>query len=305
MVNSSIPNCDRGIVFNIQRYSLHDGDGIRTIVFMKGCPLRCAWCANPESQAANIELSLKTMHCIGCRSCEVHCPHQAIRFLDGKPTIARELCTVCGNCEQACNTGAMSLMGQEMTVEEVFHQVISDRPFFDASNGGVTFSGGEPLMQPHFLKNALRRFHEANISTVLETCGFASKEILESVQSYVDTFYFDIKLMDSEMHKKFTSVSNERILSNLAHLQRTGSRVLVRMPLIPGVNDSKENLVATGMYLKKIDIPEIQLLPYHSYGASKYPTIGRAYKFHSHVPSTEEMENARKILVGCGVKVKI
>ena len=160
-------------------------------------------------------------------------------------------------------------------------------------------------MQPHFLKGALQRFKEAGVSTVIETCGFAPKEVLESVHPLVDTFYFDVKLMDSEEHKKYTGVPNEIILSNLAYLQEAGCHILVRTPLIPGVNDSEENLLATGKYLKRIGVPEIQLLPYHSYGASKYPTIGKEYAFSSRTPTAEEMEHAKNILVGCDVKVKI
>lgn len=295
----------KGTIFNIQRFSLHDGGGIRTIVFLKGCPMRCAWCANPESQTQAVELSVKSMYCIGCKSCEKCCPNGAIHCAVESPHVDRARCTVCGKCEQVCNAGALTLLGYEVTAEEIFQQVMLDKPFFDASNGGITFSGGEPLMQPVFLREALQKFKAANLSTVVETCGFAPRETFEYIYHLVDTFYFDVKLMDSERHKKYTGVSNQLILSNLKYLREVGARVFVRMPLIPGVNDSEENLLSTGEYLKKIDVHEMQLLPYHSFGASKYPTIGRTYTFCSRTPTGEEMEYAKNILVGCGVKVKI
>ncbi|MBO4880702.1 MAG: glycyl-radical enzyme activating protein [Firmicutes bacterium] len=305
MENSRTSDRDRGLVFNLQRFSLHDGNGIRTIVFMKGCPLHCLWCSNPESQNRCEELSIKTMRCIRCGTCEAVCRQQAIRLTGDTATVDRSRCIACGTCVEHCNAGALSMLGQWMTVDEVFEQVIADKAFYESSQGGVTFSGGEPLMQAAFLKQALLRFREAGISTVVETCGYASREDLESIRSLTDTFFYDVKLIDAEAHKRFTGVTNELILSNLAYLQESGSEILVRMPLIPGVNDSEENLAATGRFLKETGLPEIQLLPYHSYGASKYPTIGRSYTFQSHSPSAEEMERAKAMIAGYGVKVKI
>lgn len=305
MENSRTVDRVYGHVFNIQKFSLHDGDGIRTIVFMKGCPLHCLWCSNPESQRVNTEISVKMMRCIRCGTCERVCRQNAIRLQDDAVTLDRDRCKACGTCVEHCNAGALSLLGQRMSVEECFEKVMADKAFYESSGGGVTFSGGEPLLQPVFLKSALERFKEAGVSTVIETCGHVSREVLAEILPLVDTFYYDLKLFDAAQHEHFTGVSNETILGNLAYLQEAGSRILVRMPVIPGVNDSDANAAATGKFLKETGITDMQLLPYHSYGASKYPTIGREYTFQSHTPSEEEMEHIRSVIAGYGVRVKI
>ena len=295
-----------GLVFNIQHYSLHDGDGIRTTVFLKGCPLKCAWCANPESQSQKQELLYRHIRCISCRACAKACRRGAISFCShGAIEIKRDQCVGCGQCVAACNTGAMTLVGEWMTAEELYREIISDQPFYKASGGGVTFSGGEPLMQHTFLKSILIMCKNAGLSTVIETCGAASREVFQSIIDHVDEFYYDLKLMDPKRHKELTGCTNELILENLCYLAEQKKKVLVRIPLIPGVNNDEGNLKSTGLYLKKIGVQRVQLLPYHAYGASKYAAIGRNYLFQSHAPNEKEMQFACERLQEYGICVKM
>ena len=299
-------NSEKGLVFNIQHYSLHDGDGIRTTVFLKGCPLRCAWCSNPESQSSKQELLYRNARCISCGFCAKSCENSALYLSkDGVVQIKRDLCNGCGKCENACNTGAITLIGKWMTADELYQEINADRKFYEASGGGVTFSGGEPLMQYDFLQNILVMCKENGVSTVVETCGCVSQKAYEAVADYVDEFYYDVKLMDPQKHRAFTGLSNELVLSNLGYLVNREKDVLVRIPLIPNVNTSEENLRDTGIYLKSIGATNVQLLPYHAYGASKYETIGKTYEFQSHTPSEAEMQHARETLESYGIQVKV
>lgn len=297
---------EKGLIFNVQHYSLHDGDGIRTVVFFKGCPLRCAWCSNPESQSDKQELLYRFARCISCGTCLKTCEKKALRLFDErKVQIERSLCDGCGKCESLCGTEAITLVGKWMTASELYQEINADRAFYEASKGGVTFSGGEPLMQHEFLKNIVIMCRENGISTVVETCGCVDQKAFEAVADYVDEFYYDVKLMDPQKHKAYTGRSNEWILGNLNYLIKKGKDVFVRIPLLPGVNDGEENLRETGRYLKSIGAVHVQLLPYHAYGASKYETIGKTYRFESHTPDETEMQRACEILESYGIEVKV
>jgi pyruvate formate lyase activating enzyme len=281
----------KGIVFNVQRYSLHDGAGIRTTVFLKGCPLVCKWCANPESQKMYPEILIRKVNCIGCGACVNACPNHALTLAEDKIVLDRSLCERCGACTQVCNSNAITMVGREVTVGELYKEIIEDKIFFDTSGGGVTFSGGEPFMQPEFLKAILMKCKENNIHTAVETCGQVSEKVIVEILPYVDHFFYDIKIMDAQKHKEYTGVTNEIILANLATIVSHKKEVLVRTPLIPGVNDDEENIRKMGQFLESIGIKTMQILPYHAYGVAKYEAIGQTYQLNA-APPTQQIKDA-------------
>lgn len=301
---SSIQTIDdqKGMIFNVQRYSLHDGPGIRTIVFFKGCPLTCLWCANPESQQLYPEMLIRKVNCIGCGACVSACTNHALTLTSDGIEMDRSLCQRCGKCAQVCNSNGITVVGRAVTVQELYKEIIEDKVFFDVSNGGITFSGGEPFMQPEFLKAMLLKCKENHLHTIIETCGQAPQEVVEDILPYVDGFYYDLKIMDPQKHKTFTGMTNERILSNLSMIASHKKEVLVRTPLLPGINDDEENIRAIGQFLKSIGITTIQLLPYHAYGVAKYQSIGRSYQLDIKSPTEESMTEAASLLASYGVK---
>lgn len=265
-----------GIVFNIMRYCVHDGPGIRTTVFLKGCPLRCSWCHNPEGQAPEIELTFRDDRCIRCGDCFAACPNGAVGFENEKYFVFREQCQRCGSCVDACAAGAREMVGSMMTAEEVLREILKDRSFFDESGGGVTFSGGEPLMNPEFLLALLEHCRQHGVHTAIETTGYAPWEVLEQVAEKTDLFLYDLKLMEPEAHFSFTGVSNELILQNLMLLSCGGNEVIVRVPVIPAVNDHDVNIMAMADFLReRTNLRTIHLLPYHRIGREKSVRIGR------------------------------
>lgn len=285
-----------GMIFNIQRYSLHDGSGIRTIVFMKGCPLRCVWCANPESQMPAPEIMVRGTNCIGCGMCLKACPNGALAGTADGIAHDTQLCVVCGACVKVCNADGITLAGGEISAGEVYKQIERDRIFYRHSGGGVTFSGGEPLMQPKFLAAMLRLCKHGGLSTVIETCGAAPWEVVESTMEDTDAYYYDIKVLDAVSHENLTGVNNRQILENLERLLCAGKEVLVRMPLVPGLND-EEKLDALCRYLRSIGIGRMQLLPYHNYGLGKYQAIGRKYELTQlRAPTANMMQKATSLL---------
>lgn len=261
----------KGLIFNIQRFSIHDGPGIRTVVFFKGCPLRCLWCHNPEGQIMKKEMVIWDDRCIGCKTCVKTCSNSAVE----DPS----KCILCGECVKECPAGAREIAGKEMTVEEIMTEIEKDRVFYEESSGGVTFSGGEPLFQPAFLINLLKKCKENGVNTAIETCGYSSWETLLSVSKYTDLFLFDIKVMDEQSHRKFTGVSNKMILENLKRLSSNHRNILVRIPVVPGVNDSIENINKTAEFVSSLGIKEVHLLPFHKGGVEKYRRLRRDYKF--------------------------
>lgn len=277
------------MIFNIQKCSVHDGSGLRTLVFFKGCPLKCPWCANPESQSYSKEIMEIPRSCIGCGACAQVCPQGAISLLDGEMLINRELCRKCFKCVDVCYAESKKIAGEEMDVETVFKEVNKDRYFYQQCGGGVTFSGGEPLTQPDFLTELARKCKRNRLNTAIETCGFGSFDSFKEALSYIDSMFIDIKHMDSAVHKRLTGVGNEIILDNIRKISTLGIPITIRTPVIPGCNDSEENIAAIADFIKELpNIQEYELLPYHNLGASKYKSLGIPYTLEDVVPPTDD-----------------
>lgn len=298
-------------VFNIQTYCIHDGPGIRDTVFVKGCPLRCLWCANPESNAACSELMTYSSKCTSCGRCVPMCPKGAISIGPYEEKYAavtdRNKCVSCGACVNACPASAREIAGKDMTVREVIDKVKGDKLFFDGSGGGMTISGGEALAHPHFSANLCAVAHAEGIHTAIESSAFAVREVVDLVFPHVDIALLDVKHMDSRIHEKLVGVPNECILENIRHIyQELGVPVILRMPTIPGMNDSVENLHAVGRFTASLgkDV-SINLLPYHRLGESKSESLGRPRDLGLEPPDDAHMQELKAILEGYGIQVKI
>jgi pyruvate formate lyase activating enzyme len=290
-----------GTIFNIQRFSVQDGPGIRTTVFLKGCPLKCLWCSNPESQGALPEVAHRDSLCIRCGACLKVCDRGATRLISddsaSKVEIDREKCVNCGQCIEACSAGARKIYGQTMSVEEVFEEIRRDVDFYSRSGGGVTASGGEPLSQPDFVTELFRQCHRIGIHTTLETCGYAKASVLEKVLSETDLVLYDLKLMNSAEHRKFTTKFNKLILSNARLIAEKGVPMSIRIPLIPGINDSEGNLDEIARFVSELDHGRhVDLLPYHRFGEGKYGMLDREYQLSDlRTPDEEHLERAMAV----------
>jgi pyruvate formate lyase activating enzyme len=282
-------NAPTGIVFDIMRFSTRDGPGIRTTVFLKGCPLACWWCHNPESQNPAPELMVRANLCIDCLACMEACPEGAITPTKASVVTDPERCTLCGTCLEVCHAEARQIVGREMDVEQVMVEIRKDLAFYDESGGGVTFSGGEPLMQAGFVAALLQACKLEGIHTALDTSGSAPWEAVDSLRSDVDLFLYDLKALDDEIHLRYTGVSNRRILDNLIRLSGHRHTIRVRIPLIPGINDSLEVLQALAEFVNCLpNRPEVELLPYHLTGVEKYHRLGRVYALEGLQPMVNE-----------------
>lgn len=295
-----------GQVFDIQRFSLHDGPGIRTTVFLKGCPLRCLWCHNPESNLREPQLSFTESRCIGCGACFKACTHGGHVLQDGAHLLTRENCIACGDCARSCYAEALEIVGKPMSAQEVMDEVVKDLEFYKTSGGGMTISGGEPLFQPEFSLALLKLARTKGISTGIETSGFASWDILEQFVPLVDSFMFDIKETDTERHKQVTGVPFEPIRDNLLRLDERGVQVLVRLPLVPGVNAIEEHFRGIGELAKRLHhVKGFEIMPYHRLGEGKMERLGLAGKLKrvvAEAPSKEEVQTWRDALLNEGVE---
>lgn len=287
---------NKGIIFNIQKLSIHDGPGIRTVVFFKGCPLRCLWCANPESQHKEVEIACFTNRCVECGYCENVCPQHAITRTGKVSVIDRSKCLVCQTCVKECCTNSKQVVGKPYTVDEIMVEILKDKPFYDESGGGVTFSGGEPLMQADFLLEVLKACKEAGLHTAIETTGVGDLSKLLEAAKYLDLVFFDVKHMDSATHQKLTGVPNEMIHEHLRELAKVHSNIVARIPTIPGMNDSEENIAATAAFVSSLGIGRLEFLPYHNFGEYKYGQMGMEYQLHEiEAPSAEFMAHLRDV----------
>lgn len=283
------------LITSIQKYSIHDGDGIRTTVFFKGCGLRCVWCHNPETQSYKKQPLYDRERCTGCRSCEAACPQRAIHEENGKVVTDLTLCDACGTCTDYCNLNLREIAGREYTVDELVKELKKDEMFYEQSGGGVTLSGGEVMTADmDYVEALLRKLNRLGITVTIDTCGYAPYENFERLLPYIDTFLYDIKTMDSEIHKKYMGAGNELILSNLERLNAAGARIYIRIPVIKEVNGTDAAMKAVISYLleKNIHAACVNLLPYHNTGSGKYERLGEIYKGESlHAPEKEEMEH--------------
>ena len=309
MSNSGEDNGLKGRIFNIQRYSTEDGPGIRSTVFLKGCPLTCLWCANPESQKSYPQVGHRDSLCKQCGNCMAACTEKAISFNpDGKGIIIdRDLCNNCGECAKVCTEGAMTMIGKDYTLEEVFEEVKRDEMFYRNTGGGVTCSGGEPLAQPAFVAALFERCRQVGIPTALDTTGHASRSALEQVLPYTDLFLFDLKCMDSADSLAAVGQSNELMLENAEYVMQSDVPVIIRIPLIPGVTEKTENLQKIATFVKGVN-PEtpINVLPYHRLGVSKFRMMDMAYKLGNLEPiSQERLDEVAEIFCSRGLVCEI
>ncbi len=297
----------RGLVASIRRLAVHDGPGIRTIVFMKGCPLRCVWCAAPETQLPGREILHYPERCLGCELCRQACPEGAIAVAsDADRRIDRSRCTLCGRCVEACAAEALQMPAREMSAAEVLAEVERDRMFYRHSGGGVTISGGEPLMQPAFTSALLRSCRQAGLHTAMETSGLQSWEVFAATLVDLDLLLYDLKLMDPEAHRQYTGASNERILENLERAVARGIPTVVRIPVIPGFTDQDSNILAMRQLLRGIGpIRRIDLLPYHRLGEAMYARLGREYALSLPLVTDERLEHVAGLLQAAGFVVQV
>ncbi len=296
-----------GIIFDIKRFAIHDGPGIRTTVFFKGCPLSCVWCHNPEGISPGLDLWLKRGRCAGCGTCARACSRKAISMVEGRPVTDRGRCVLKGECASICPARAREIVGRHMSVAEVMGEVERDRVFYEESGGGVTFCGGEPLMQASFLGALLQAARESGLHTTVDTTCHAPWEVLAEIVDSVDLFLCDIKHMDPAAHEKLTGVGNGLILDNIRRLAAAGRRPVVRIPVIPGLNDSRPNMEASARYISSIyGVARVDLLPYNEGGRSKLERLERAAGAPElTTPSPGRMRELAEILAGCGVPVGI
>jgi len=296
-----------GLIFDVKRFAVHDGPGIRTTIFFKGCPLNCLWCHNPESVDRRPEIITRSARCAACYSCVAVCPKKALSPGPGRGPVVidRKKCDLCGKCVEACAYEALQIVGRRATVASLADEAERDRAFYEQSGGGVTLSGGEPLAQPAFALALLEELKSRRLSAVLDTCGQAKSDVLERAVALSDLILYDLKLMDSEAHRRFTKAGNGLILENLRRLDRLGKPIRVRIPLVVGVNDGEENISASIVFLKTLSsVQRVDLLKYHKGGQEKYRNLDKESSFRLfEPPSDERLEDIRRTFAGSGFNV--
>ena len=291
-----------GRVLDVMRGSVHDGPGIRTTVFLKGCPLHCIWCHNPESQSREIELSFIAERCVSCGACQRACSSGVHRVESGGHAIDRARCARCGACVDACSAGALELKGRMASVGEVIREVLADRAYYESTGGGMTLSGGEPMAQPAFTGALIREARGHGVHTALETCGFAPEFEFEKIARLVDLFLFDCKGVDDALHRRHTGVSNRLILSNLALLSSLNAAIILRCPLVPGENDTEENLRGIAALAKAHPaIRGVEIMPYHRMGREKGVRAGMDIPFDAPSATPDQKERWIETLRSLGV----
>ena len=294
------------IIFNIQKFSIHDGPGIRTTVFFKGCPLNCMWCHNPESQNSSLEMLHNKDKCTLCQTCLAVCPQNAITLENNTIVTDMDKCDFCGKCSINCIYGIREIAGKEYTVDQVVSEVLKDKIFYEESNGGVTLSGGEPLSYIDFVEELLERLQDNDIHTAVDTSGVASFDVLERISKYTDLFLYDLKLMDDEKHQKYIGVSNELVIENLKKLSKIHNNINIRLPIIEGVNADLGHINGVINLIDGMGIKDINLLPYHDISQHKYSKLGRNYNSEMMtVPSDDKMNTFKDLFESKGYQVKI
>lgn len=295
------------MVLSVTRMTVHNGPGMRTLILFKECPLRCLWCSTPESQKADPEIAVYPDRCIRCDRCIPTCPTKAIQMTDDTLRIDRSLCNNCGMCSKTCHSEALVLLGKAMTVKELVEEAKKDKVFYKHSHGGVTISGGEPLLQPSFTLELLRALKEEGISAGIDTCGHVPLASIEPLTPYVDFFLWDLKHLDPQKHKELTGVSNELILRNARFVSDMNIPLYIRLPVIPGYNDSEQNIRATCEFVRTLSsVVEIDLLPLHHLGRARYESLDLHYPI-AHVPLLQEslLESMKRLIESYGLKTSV
>jgi len=296
----------KATVFNIQRFCVHDGPGIRTTVFFKGCPLRCLWCHNPESQSFHQEILYHPEKCTLCGQCRQRCPQDAVHITGGTCIQDHTKCVLCETCVNYCLHNAREIAGREYTVNQLVTEIEKDRPFYEQSHGGVTLSGGEAMCQIEFVEELVKSCKNRGIQVAVDTCGYVPFTSFERILSDVDLFLYDIKIMDPVLHERYTGIDNRLILDNLKNLAGKGANIFLRLPLIDGINTGDDNIMGIIDFTRGMKIEQVNLLPYHDIGRAKYMRLNRQYPGAALArPSDERLQEIKGLFESHRFKVKI
>ena len=293
------------LVLSLQKFSIHDGPGIRTTVFFKGCPLRCTWCHNPESQSFSADLMVDNEKCTGCATCVSHCPRQSITTSLVHQFTNRKICTSCGECVDFCLSNAREVAGQAISESELLAEILKDQVFYEQSGGGVTFSGGEAMCHINTLEALASECKRHGLHVAIDTCGYVPQESFERILPYTDLFLYDLKLMDPTRHQHHTGQDNALILENLRYLSGSGAIINLRLPLIEGINSATEDINAILCFIKPLRIAQVNLLPYHNTGTSKYAKLGLPTALQLCSPSPARLEAIQHLFADAGLETRI